>query len=55
MEDDEVEVTIWDADGNIVVQEVDKCFVATQEQIDQMVGLINLGYTAEMARKIVTR
>lgn len=47
---DEVEITIWDADGNVVVQESTKCFTATQEEIDFMVDLISKGLTAEEAR-----
>jgi hypothetical protein len=44
-----VTITIWDADGNIVVQEQCEAQIATDEQIADMVSLIEGGCPAHLA------
>lgn len=49
MQDNEVHIQIWDANGNKVVDEVRKAQTATQEQIDEMVMMIESGTPAWVA------
>lgn len=51
--DDKLEVTIWNDEGKIVVQEKVKAFTASQSEIDQMVGLIQQGTPAFLAAQLV--
>lgn len=49
MKDNELEVTIWNDKGEIVVHEIQECQTATQEQIDEMVMMIERGTPAYIA------
>lgn len=54
MKDNELRITIWDCDGNIVVDELQPCATATDAQIDEMVDLIASGIPARISAILVT-
>lgn len=47
-----LEITIWDVDGDIVVQEQVEAFTATDEQIADMVAMIEGGCPAYLAAQV---
>jgi len=50
-----IEITIWDVDGNVVTHEFSKSQIATQNEIDEMVQLIENSMPAWLAARLVTR
>lgn len=53
MKDDELRIIIEDDQGNVVVDKITKAFMASQEEIDDMVAMINHGTPAWLASKLV--
>jgi hypothetical protein len=50
----DIEITIFDAAGNVVSRDVSPAQTATQEEIDEMVSLIENGCPAWLASQIVS-
>lgn len=49
----QIEITVYDAEGNVVMSEVSEAQTATDEQINEMVALIEGGMPAHMAAALV--
>lgn len=49
----QLEVTVYDACGNVVTHDVHEAQTASQQQIDEMVGLIEAGCPAWLAAQVV--
>lgn len=47
--DDEVQIKIWNDKGELVVDEICKCKTATSSEINAMVEMIEGGYPAHIA------
>lgn len=50
----EVRITIWDRDGNVIVDEMQPCATATDREIDEMIELIVEGVPAHISAYLVT-
>lgn len=49
----DLDITIWNKDGKVVVQEMIKAPLASQREIDEMIKLIRGGTPAYLAAQIV--
>lgn len=52
-EECKVVITIYDAEGNVVLEEEAEAYMASQDELDDMLALINLGHEAIDAMRIV--